>query len=203
MDEEHSENSAPKQSGVPDVSDQIKTIAFVRQHTGWMLRLARCYMADAALAEDAVQSAFSKIFDRSDQFEGKSSIQSWMRRIVVNESLMLLRKRQSLKKEDSIDLWMPEFDDNKCRIEEPWSAIPNAEQLLMMSETRDIVMNAIDRLPDVYRIVLLLRDIEEHTTAEVAVRLEISVTNVKTRLHRARAALKTLLEPQMRKGGLR
>lgn len=114
---------------------------------------------------------------------------------------MLLRKRKPLKKEDSIDLLMPEFDDYKCRIEEPWRTIPTAEQLLLATETHGIIMDAIDQLPDDYRVVLLLRDIEEHSTAEVATKLGISNANVKTRLHRARAALKNLLEPQMREGG--
>ena len=120
-----SKPSAADHETVPDASSQEETGAFVRVHIGWMLRLARRYLGDAALAEDAVQSAFSKIFAKSDQFEGKSSIRSWIRSIVVNEALMLLRKRRSLKEDDSIDPLLPEFDENGCRIEAPWSEAPN------------------------------------------------------------------------------
>ncbi len=190
-------------AAVPDAADREATGVFVRAHIGWMLKLARTYLRDSALAEDAVQSAFAKIFTRSDQFSGGPGIRSWMRRIVVNEALMLLRKRRSLSEEGGIDRLLPEFDENDCRIEERWSATPTPEQLLMTDETRRIVAEKISELPDAYRVTLLLRDIEERTTAEVAEALGLTETNVKVRLHRARAALKTLLEPHLRRGGFR
>jgi RNA polymerase sigma-70 factor (ECF subfamily) len=195
---------APASDGsVPDAADRAATNAFVRAHIGWMLQVSRRYLGDAALAEDAVQSAFSKIFAKSDQFQGKSSIRSWMRSIVVNEALMLLRKRRSLKEDHGIDDLLPSFDEDDCRIEAPWTQAPTPEKLLITKETRQIVMDAVAKLPDAYRVTLLLRDIEERSTAEVADTLGISVANVKVRLHRARAALKTLLEPLMRQGGHR
>ena len=90
----------------------------------------------------------------------------------------------------------------RCRIEPPWQQPPSPEQLLMSDQTRRAVLEAIGQLPDAYRVTLLLRDIEELSTAEVAAALEVTEANVKVRLHRARAALKSLLEPLMRKGGL-
>ena len=72
----------------------------------------------------------------------------------------------------------------------------------MTKETRQTVLQAISELPDSYRVTLLLRDIEERSTAEVAELLDISEANVKVRLHRARAALKSLLDPAMRNGGM-
>lgn len=203
MDDRRLRQSAADHEAVPDAADQEATGAFVRAHIDWMLRLSRWYFADASLAEDAVQNAFTKIFAKSDQFEGKSSIRSWMRSIVVNEALMLLRKRRSLKEDGSIDPLLPEFDENDCRIEAPWSETPNPEQLLMTKEAREIVIEAIGKLPEAYRVTLFLRDIEERTTAEAAEALGITEANVKVRLHRARAALKTLLEPQLRQGGFR
>lgn len=198
--------SEPSDAGdatVPDAADQLATGVFVREHIGWMHSLARTYLRDAALAEDAVQNAFTKVFTKSDQFSGRSDIRSWMRRIVVNEALMLLRKKRSLNEEEGIDTLLPEFDENGCRIEEPWSTLPTPEQWLMTKETRRIVTEKIGELPDAYRVTLLLRDIEEHTTADVADALGVTETNVKVRLHRARAALKNLLEPHLRRGGLR
>ena len=93
---------------------------------------------------------------------------------------------------------MPEFDRNACRIEGSWNELRSAEEICGQQQVRDIVRAQIDRLPETYRIVLLLRDIEEMTTTEVAGQLEISEANVKVRLHRARSALKTLLEPILR-----
>ncbi len=190
------------ETDIPDASDRARTQVFVRTHIGWMLQLARRYLRETALAEDAVQNAFTKVFAKADQFEGKSGIRGWMRRIVVNEALMLLRKRKASGDDAAIDLLLPRFDRNDCRIEEPWSTLPTPEQLLVNKQSRQLVLDAIDNLPASYRAVLLLRDIEERSTAEVADLLEISEANVKIRLHRARAALKSLLEPVMRKGGL-
>lgn len=196
------ETAADDPAEVPPPSNREATALFVRVNIGWMLHLARRYLRDAPLAEDAVQNAFANIFAKSGQFEGKSNIRRWMRRILVNEALMLLRKRRSLNEDKRIDRLLPKFDRNDCRIEDPWSDLATPEQLLMTKESRQLVLRAINDLPDAYRTVLLLRDIEERTTAEVADALDISEANVKVRLHRARAALKTLLEPQMRKGGL-
>lgn len=196
------ETAADDPAEVPPPSNREATARFVRVNIGWMLHLARRYLRDAPLAEDAVQNAFANIFAKASQFEGKSSIRRWMRRILVNEALMLLRKRRSLNEDERIDPLLPKFDRNDCRIEDPWSDLATPEQLLITKESRQLVLSAINDLPDAYRIVLLLRDIEERTTAEVADALDISEANVKVRLHRARAALKTLLEPQMRKGGL-
>lgn len=189
-----------KLNHVPNASDKKATAAFVRVNIRWMLQVAGRYLRDVALAEDAVQSAFVKIFAKSDQFKGQVRIQAWMRRIVVNEALMILRKRKSLKENHSIDPLLPEFDRWQCRLEPPWTHVPNPEELLITDQTRQFVMTAIGKLPDAYRVVLLLRDIEEQTTAEVAETIGISEANVKVRLHRSRAALKTLLEPQMRQG---
>ena len=202
MDKLRTEPSDAPVGGVPDASSERETSKFVRDHIGWMWRLAQRYLADATLAEDAVQNAFNKVFANLDQFEGKSSIRAWMRSIVVNEALIMLRKRRSLNEDANIDPLLPEFDENDCRIEAKWVESPTPEQLLMTKESRQQVLEAIDKLPDIYRLTLLLRDIEGQSTAEVAQALGISEASVKTRLHRARAALKTLLEPYMRKGTL-
>ncbi len=185
---------------LPNVADKKATALFVRDNVRWMLHIANQYLRDTALAEDAVQTAFAKIFAKSDQFKGEVRIQAWMRRIVINEALMMLRKRKSLNEDNSIDPHLPEFDSLHCRLEAPWTKIPTPEELLVNEQLRQYVMTAIANLQDDFRVVLLLRDIEEYTTAEAAERLGISEANVKVRLHRARAALKILLEPLMREG---
>ncbi len=192
-----------RQKAAPDTNGELaalrsgaaaETERFVRSHAGWMLALSRRILREHALAEDATQNAFVNIFKNIDRFDGRSAVKTWMHRIVVNEALMLLRKsRRHL--EEPIDGLLPAFDDNGCRLEEPWATMETPETLLRRSETRAKVVERINRLPDNYRIVLVLRDIEELSTADVAEMLELSEAAVKVRLHRARAALKKLLEP--------
>ena len=174
---------------------------FVRKNTAWMLSVAFRVLLDREHAEDAVQNAFIKIFNNLDTFKGHSKLETWMHRITINEALMLVRKRNRTK-EHSIDELSPEFHENGCRIEEHWGVIENPEKLLQLSDTREKITQLIENLPDEYRHVILLRDIEELTTAEVAGLLGISENNVKVRLHRARAALKKLLEPLLKGGEL-
>ena len=173
------------------------TEAFVRRHSPWMLMVARRMLRDHASAEDIVQEAFAKAFQNLAKFEGRSTLKTWLHRIVVNQALMSLRKsrRQS---EESLDDLMPQFDSNACRIEDSWPRLLGADEICEQRQLRDHVRAAIDRLPDSYRTVLLLRDIEGLSTAEVAETLTLSESNVKVRLHRARSALKTLLEPVLR-----
>ena len=171
--------------------------SFVELHIGWMRALARRMLRDEALADDCVQEAFLKAFRKIDDFEGRSRLKTWLHRITVNQALMKLRALKRLD-EQAIDPLMPEYDANACRIEAPWSQIATAEEIVERESTRALVHEKIAELPDGYRIVLLLRDIEEMETAEVAALLGITEGNVKVRLHRARSALKTLLEPLLR-----
>lgn len=169
----------------------------VRANIGWMLALAERLLRDRGLAEDAVQEAFLAAFRAMDRFEGRSSLKTWLHRITVNASLSALRRIKRLA-EQPIDEFLPEFDRYECRIEAPWSYLSSLESVMESEELRARVGEAIDTLPDAYRIVLQLRDIEEYDTREVADFLGIAEGNVKVRLHRARAALKKLLEPILR-----
>ncbi len=178
-------------------NDKAATEQFVRANLGWMLAVARRIVADSAIAEDVVQDAFSNIFKNLETFRGDAALKTWMHRIVVNQSLMALR-RQRRRNEQPIEELLPEFDSSGCRIDEPSalsSLAQTPEALLLSSDRRQQVLAAIDRLPDSYRVILMLRDIEELSTAEVAELAGLSEANVKVRLHRARAALKKLLSP--------
>ncbi len=170
---------------------------FVRTHIGSMRAVARRILSGDAYADDCVQEAFVKAFRKIGDFEGRSSLKTWLHRITVNEALMRLRTLKRLD-ERPIDEFMPEFDANACRIEAPWPYMATAEDILQRQSTRALVLSKIHELPESYRIVLLLRDIEELDTAEVAEMLGITPGNVKVRLHRARSALKKLLEPALR-----
>lgn len=177
--------------------DKTATEQFVRSNAGWMLSVAKRIVLDTAIAEDVVQDAFSNIFKNLEAFRGDAALKTWMHRIVVNQALMALRK-QRRRNEQSIEELLPEFDGSGCRIDEPSMLSHMAETpeaLLLSSDRKQQVLSSIDRLPDSYRVILMLRDIEELSTAEVAELTGLSEANVKVRLHRARAALKKLLSP--------
>ncbi len=169
----------------------------VRDHIGWMLALAYRMLGDHAFAEDAVQDAFLNVFRALSSFEGRSSLKTWLHRITVNAALMKLRRLKRLA-EQPIDELLPEFDQYGCRIEAAWKTLESVEEIVANEQSRTYLYEKIGQLPDAYRIVLLLRDIEGYDTGEVAALLVITEANVKIRLHRARAALKTLLEPLLR-----
>ena len=166
----------------------IDSDELVRTNIGWMLALAERLLRDRALAEDVVQESFLRVFDGLAGFEGRSSIESWLHRITVNSALSKLRQLKRLA-EQSIDEHLPEFDRLDCRVETPWTRLASVEEIIESDDKRRRVYETIGQLPDAYRVVLQLRDIEEYDTREVATLLGISENNVKVRLHRARAAL--------------
>lgn len=169
----------------------------VRENIGWMLGLAERLVNDRSLAEDIVQDALINALRNLEGFQGRSSLRSWLHRIVVNAALSKLRQMKRLA-EEPIDDLLPEFDHNDCRIEAKWSTLVTADEVIEKADLKHRVLDSMSRLPDSYRIILQLRDLEGYDTAEVANILEISESNAKIRLHRARAALKKLLEPILR-----
>lgn len=164
----------------------------VRTHSGRMLSVCRRILRNEEEAKDAVQEAFVSAFRAIKTFEGAARLGTWLHRIAVNASLMRLRARKR-RPEESIDELLPGFTDTGHARVQPQDWSPSAVQLLEQRETREFVRSCIDRLPEIYRIVLLLRDIEELDTAETAAVLGVSDGVVKVRLHRARHALRRLL----------
>lgn len=159
-----------------------------------MLAVARRLLRNEEDAQDAVQQAFLSAFRALAQFNGQCRLTTWLHRIVANTALMKLRTR-ARKPEQAIEDLLPRFldDGHHAAAMSDWSA--NAEQQLAQRETRSRVRAAIDALPESHRTVLILRDIEELDTEATARALGLSQGAVKTRLHRARQALATLLEP--------
>lgn len=170
---------------------------FVREHTDWMLALALRYVRDAALAEDCVQEAFLQAFRNIREFEGRSALKSWLFRIVVNATLMKLRSRRGAL-EQPLDDVLPQIDCGRNSVATAWTEMATPEQLLERKETCELVAAKMLELPDGYRIVLLLRDIEGLSTEETARLLATTEGAVKVRLHRARAAFRELVEPVLR-----
>jgi RNA polymerase sigma-70 factor (ECF subfamily) len=170
--------------------DQSAFESLVRTHGGRLLSVARRFLGSNEDAEDAVQETFIKAFKSIHTFEERAQLHTWLHRIVVNTALMKLRERRR-KPQESIDDLLPTFtEDGHQRTESrEWS-----DALLERKETASIVRRAIAMLPEQHRTVLVLRDIEERDTAETAAILGTSTTVVKVRLHRARQALRTLLD---------
>jgi RNA polymerase sigma-70 factor (ECF subfamily) len=171
----------------------------VRTHGARMLAVARRFLRVEEDARDAVQDAFISAFRAIDRFEGGSRLSTWLHRIVVNAALMKLRSRQR-KPETSIEELLPHFLEDGHFAEPPAEWQQPADRALERQETREQVREAIDRLPENYRTVLLLRDIEGLDTAESAAALGITPNAAKIRLHRARQALRELLDEYMREG---
>jgi RNA polymerase sigma-70 factor, ECF subfamily len=184
-----------------DLLDQVRAgderafEAIVRQHAPRMLTVARRFLPGEQDCEDAVQDALVSAYRSIADFDRKSQLGTWLHRITVNACLMKLRAR-SRRPETSIDNLLPQFDDTGHRVscDPAWS---NGLERLVVKDLQSLVRRSIDRLPQSYRLVLLLRDIEEQSTADTARQLNCSEANVKTRLHRARQALRTLLAPHL------
>lgn len=171
----------------------------VREHGGGLLGVARRLLRNEDEAREALQDAMVSAFRSHAQFEGTSRVSTWLHRIVVNCCLMRLRKRKA-QAEVSIEEWLPAFqpDGHHKTMFADWS--PAADALIEEQELRAHVRQSIDRLPDSYRSVLLLRDIDGLAIDDVAAALGITANAVKIRLHRARQALRTMLDPTFLRG---
>jgi len=166
----------------------------VNRATGRMLAVARRFLPEEQDAMDAVQDAFISAYKNMGKFQAGSQLTTWLHRIVVNACLMKLRSRKR-RPEKSIEDFLPTYDGTGHRMSGV-AAWPEAGERLDpdRAETRSKVREAIEQLPEDYRNVILLRDIEGMDTDESAVVLGISAGAVKTRLHRARQALREVLD---------
>jgi RNA polymerase sigma-70 factor, ECF subfamily len=165
----------------------------VRQYGGRMLATARRLLGNEHDANDVVQQAFISAFKSIHGFSSQARLSTWLYRIVVNAALAHMRYRRCRPELLPIDNLLPKFDDQGHWAEQHEHLIA-VEQRMDRRDIREMVRRCIDRLPNVYRSVLILRDIEELDTAAVAEMLVTTPNAVKIRLHRARQALKALIE---------
>lgn len=163
-----------------------------------MLAVARRLVRDEEDARDAVQEAFLAAFRSIGGFEGGCRLSTWLHRIVVNGCLMRLRSRRR-HPEEPIENLLPKFLPDGHQVDHPSAAWNEpVDALLQRREVCDLVRRSIDKLPETYRTALVLRDIEELSTEEAARLLGVTENALKIRLHRARQALRTLLDPHLR-----
>jgi len=168
----------------------------VQLYGGRMLAIARRFLNNEHDAQDAVQEAFTSAFRALDRFNGDSLLSTWLHRIVVNAALVQLRSKRR-RRERTIEEFLPRFDRDGVWIDDPIRWTEAREAILERRDSREMVRRCIEKLPTSYRTVLLLRDIEELDTEETARLMAVTSTAVKVRLHRARQALKTLIEREL------
>lgn len=176
--------------------DAAATERFVRETTPRALAVARRIVANEADLNDAVQEAYAAFFRALPGFQGASRLTTWLHRIVVNAALMR-RRSAGRQREVSIDALLPQFYEDGHRVDPRPAPQRSADELVANDELRTRVREFIERLPDEYREVIWLRDIEELDTATTAALLGDTPGAIKTRLHRARQALRTLLENEL------
>jgi RNA polymerase sigma-70 factor (ECF subfamily) len=164
----------------------------VRTLGGRMLAVARRFLGDEDAARDALQDALLSAFRGIQRFDEQSQLSTWLHRIVVNAALMRIRTR-SRRAEQSIEGLLPRFADDGHHVEAYAPPHERVDRAMEREEMRVAVRAAIAALPETYRVVLLMRDIEEMSTKEAADALGISENAAKLRLHRARQALGTIL----------
>jgi RNA polymerase sigma-70 factor (ECF subfamily) len=169
----------------------------VRAETGRLLAVTRRILPTEEDARDAVQDAFLFAFRSLNGFQGQSRLSTWLHRIAVNAALMKLRTKRR-KREEPLDPLLPTYLDDGHHAER-FAKWEDPTELIERAENKALVRKLIDELPDAYRTVLLLRDIEGLDTEETAKLLDTTSNAVKVRLHRARQALRTLLAPHFRK----
>ena len=169
----------------------------VRKYERQLFRIAQHITQNREDAEDVMQDAFLKAYEKLEQFQGNSKFYTWLVRIAVNESLMRLRKRRTGRMV-SIDEDVETEEGSMPRDLADWS--PDPEALYGQSEIADILRKTIQGLPPGFRVVFVLRDVEGLSTEETAETLGLSIPAVKSRLLRARLQLRERLSRYFKRG---
>ncbi len=159
----------------------------MRRHNQLLYRVARSVLRNDGEAEDVMQDAYVRAYERLDQFAGRAKFSTWLTRIAVHEALARQRRGNRYQELDSMS------DREGDPMDRLATLAPDPEQQASNSETRRLLEEAVEKLPDAYRTIFMLRDVEEMSTSDTAHVLDISEENVKVRLHRARALLRKSL----------
>ncbi len=166
--------------------------AIMRRNSQRLFRLLKAYMRDENEAEEALQEGFVHAYEHLDQFQGKSKLSTWLTRIIINEALSRMRARKRLVSIDdassAAEMLTPVSDPGQ-----------SPESQAMRKQLRARLEEALDSLPHKYRIVFVLRQVKGMSTCQTAARLSIGEEAVKTRLFRARAALRDRLKHRTRR----
>jgi RNA polymerase sigma-70 factor (ECF subfamily) len=174
-------------------ADRAEFARLVDTYSSSIYRLGLKMLGNSQDAEDVLQNTFMNALLHLSSFEGRSSIATWLYRIAANEALMLIRKRKpevSLEQETQ-QAEAESLEDVKPSVFADWSSLPETE--LLSNEGKELLDAAIQNMPEKLRIVFVLRDIEGLSINETAAAVNLTETNVKTRLVRARMYLRERL----------
>ena len=165
----------------------------IRRHDRYLYRIARSVLLDDHEAEDVVQETYVRAFTRLVDFRGDASLSTWLTRIALNEALQ--RRRRRRRRTVHLDVIDAARNRADMQIDRSPMIAPDQdpERATAQHQIRRFLERAIDDLPEAFRTVFVMRDIEEATTAETATLLGIRQQTVKTRLHRARRMLRAAL----------
>ena len=170
--------------------------ALIKRNNRRLFRLARAVVRNDAEAEDIVQETYVRAFTKLETFRGDARFSTWLARIALNEALGWLRQQRPSAPLEELE--RAAASDRGCVVMFPTSLTPpGADTELARTQMRDFLEKAVDALPDEFRIVFVLRDIEEMSTEETAKQLSLKSQTVKTRLHRARRMMRATIERQL------
>jgi RNA polymerase sigma-70 factor (ECF subfamily) len=172
-----------------EIVDRVKTgdtalyEIIMRRYNQRLYRVARAILRDDAEAEDVMQDAYVRAYQHIDQFAGRAPFSAWLTRIAVHEALGRLRLRKRNQHLDDTE------DDGELRMNMVETS-PDPEQNASRAELGQLLEEALLGLPEQYRTVVMLRDVEDLSTSETAAALDLTEQNVKVRLHRGHAMLR-------------
>ncbi|WP_260472876.1 sigma-70 family RNA polymerase sigma factor [Edaphobacter aggregans] len=156
----------------------------MRRYNQRLYRIARAILHDDAEAEDVMQDAYVRAYEHLDQFSGRALFSTWLSRIAVHESLARLRARDRNPQLDSTET------DGELSMKMTGQS-PTPEQSASNTQLRELLEQAVLKLPERYRTVIMLRHIEELSTSETAEALDLTEENVKVRLHRGHGMIRS------------
>jgi RNA polymerase sigma-70 factor, ECF subfamily len=170
----------------------------VKRYDAKLLRIAQKVTQNPEDAEEAVQEAFFKAYQKLQQFQGHAKFSTWLVRIALNESFMKLRKWRGILEQSIDSNVFPDSDGARLPLDvADWA--PNPEAQYRATELREILVSSLQRLKPALKIVFILRDMEEHSLRETSDILNLTETAVKTRLSRARLQLREELSKYFKK----
>jgi RNA polymerase sigma-70 factor (ECF subfamily) len=158
----------------------------MRRYNQRLYRIARAILHDDVEAEDVMQDAYVRAYTHLEQFAGRSAFSTWLSRIAVHEALTRLRSRNRHPQVDVTEY------DGEISMKTPSNSL-DPEKSASTGQLREILEEAVLKLPENYRTVVMLRDIEELSTAETAEALDLTEENVKIRLHRGHGMIRNWL----------
>ncbi len=166
----------------------------MKRHNQRLYRVAHGVLGDNAEAEDVVEEAYLRAFAHLTEFRGEARLSTWLTRIVLNEALVRRQRRRMVELRSMEAL----HDPANASILTPGSArAANPEAATALAEIRRLLERAVDSLPEPFRIVFVMRDIEEMSIEETALHLGLRPQTVSTRLHRARRLLREALQDKL------